>query len=76
MNTQTEVSQENIEKTLGKLEWLLARSEQANRRYSRAQMEAFSILRDSFKERLDNSDVRVEGVRREWRGETRHVTHK
>ena len=57
MNTQIEMKRQNIEKTLGKLEWLLARSEQANRRYSRAQMEAFSILRDSFKERLDDSDA-------------------
>ncbi|WP_126453906.1 hypothetical protein [Sulfuriflexus mobilis] len=73
MNTQTEVNQENIKKTLGKLEWLLARSEQANRRYSRAQMEAFAILRDSFKERLDNSDVRGAGVHRERRDETCHA---
>lgn len=54
MNAQVEARKESIEKTLGKLEWLLSRSEQANRRYSRAQMEAFSILRDSFKARLED----------------------
>lgn len=57
MNTQLEMKRQNIEKTLGKLEWLLARSEQANCRYSRAQMEAFAILQDSFRERLEHTDV-------------------
>lgn len=59
MKAQIEVKRENIEKTLGKLEWLLARSEQANRRYSRAQMEAFGYLRDSFRERLN--DINASG---------------
>ena len=57
MNTQIEMDRQNLEKTLGKLEWLLARSEQTNRRYSRAQMEAFTILRDSFRERMDDRVV-------------------
>lgn len=57
MNTQVVMKRQNLEKTLVKLEWLLARSEQANSRYSRAQMEAFSILRDSFKERLAGSEA-------------------
>lgn len=52
-----EVKRQNIEKTLGKLDWLLARSEQANSRYSRAQMEAFAILQDSFRERLEDTHV-------------------
>jgi hypothetical protein len=53
MNTHIEIQKQNLEMTLGKLEWLLSRSEQANRRYSRAQMEAFAILRDSFRGRLE-----------------------
>jgi len=59
MNLHIEVQRQNLENTLGKLEWLLARSEQANRRYSRAQMEAFSYLRDSFRARL--KDINANG---------------
>ena len=62
MRRLSESRTENISDTLGKPEWLLARSEQANNNYSRAQMEAFTILRDSFRERMDTmpSGIRVD----------------
>lgn len=59
MDTQVEIKRQNSEKPSGKMEWLLARSGQANRRYSRAQMEAFAILRDS----LTDSDTAMECLR-------------
>ena len=58
MDTQVEIKRQNSEKPSGNLEWLLARSKQANRRYSRAQMEAFAILQDS----LTDSDIGVSDV--------------
>jgi hypothetical protein len=61
------MQKQNLEMTLGKLEWLLSRSEQANRRYSRAQMEAFAILRDSFRVRLEDINAEAAGTRTDMR---------
>jgi hypothetical protein len=69
MGTQVEMKRQNSEKPSGKLEWLLARSEQANRRYSRAQMEAFAILQDS----LIDSDIGVSDVCMDTGRETCHA---
>jgi hypothetical protein len=69
MDTQVEMKRQNSEKPSGKLEWLLARSEQANRRYSRAQMEAFAILQAS----LTDSDSGVSDVCMDTGRETCHA---
>ena len=58
MNTHMDVTRQKPDKTPDKLEWLLARSAQANFHYSRAQMEAFIILQDSYSERLEDINPR------------------
>ena len=62
MRKLTEPRTQNVSDTLNKIEWLLSRSKRTNNYYSRAQMEAFVILRDSFRERMDDKNTMPSGV--------------